>query len=122
MLIKLDDMYAMVRETPRAEATLILLLLTSVNIIAVFGLLDIFIKMPVLPGKKIYGMLLFTPIAAINFLLIFYKQRYKKIEAKLSPVWKEEKGKNILITILYIIFTVIFFIVSAQYAKNHSIR
>ena len=115
-------MYSMVRETPRAEATLILLLLTSVNVIAIFGLLDVFIKMPALPEKKSYVMLLFTPIVAINFLLIFYKQRYKKIEAKLSPVWKEEKGKNILITISYIIFTVIFFILSAQYAKNHLIK
>jgi len=122
MTLRLASMFSMERETPRTEVALMLLLLTGLNIIPAVFLLCMFTGMPVLSGKKVYVMIMLSPIVAINFLLIFYKQRYKKIEERLSPKWNADKSKNILITVLYIIFTIAFFCLSVQYIKNHSIK
>jgi hypothetical protein len=121
-LLKIDDVFSMQRETPRAETALILTILTGFNVITVLALLSEFIGMPVLSGKKIYVMLVLSPIAFLNFLLIFYKQRYKKIEVKLLPRWKETKNKNILFAVGYIIFTIAFFCLTIQYIKNHPLK
>jgi hypothetical protein len=120
MTIRLDDLFEAERETPRAEVVLILSFFTGVNFITVFGLLGFFIGKPVFPEKKIYMMVMLLPIVALNFQAIFYKKRYRKIEEKLLPAWKHEKRKNILITILYIIFSVLFFCGSIAYFKNHA--
>jgi len=119
LLLKLSDMYSMIRETPREETVLILIILTSINAISLFGFLDLWIEMPVIPEGKSFGMLLFLPIVILNFLAIFNKKRFNKIEAKLSPVWKEQKGKNILLTITYIGLTIALFIFSALFSKNY---
>ena len=121
-LLKLDDMFSIQRETPRAETGLILTILTGFNVITVLAILSEFIGTPVLSGKKIYVMLVLSPVAFLNFLLIFYKQRYKKIEEKLLPIWKETKNKNILIAVGYIIFTIAFFCLTIQYIKNHPLK
>lgn len=122
MLLKLDDMFSMQRETPRAETALILSILTGFNVITILALLTEFMGMPVFSAKKIYVMLMLSPVVFINLLLIFYKQRYKEIEEKLLPTWKETKGKNILIAVAYIVFTVAFFCLTIQYIKNHPTR
>src|SRR5665647_796235 len=112
MTLKLADMFSVERETPRTEVVLMLSLLTAINIITILGLLGVFIGKSVFPDKKIYGMIMLSPIVALNFLSIFYKQRYKKIEEDLLPEWSTEKNKNILITVLYIIFTIAFFMLT----------
>lgn len=122
MLLKLDDMFSMQRETPRAETALILSILTGFNVITVLALLTEFMGMPVFSAKKIYIMLMLSPVVFINLLLIFYKQRYKKVEEKLLPTWKEMKSKNILIAVAYIVFTVAFFCLTIQYIKSHPIK
>lgn len=122
MTLKLADMFSIERETPRTEVVLILSLLTAINIITIFGLLGLFMGKSFFSDKKIYVMIMLSPIVVLNFLLIFYKQRYKKIEVNLSPTWKNEKSKNILITILYIIFTIVFFCLSVEYIKNHALK
>ena len=121
-LLKLDDVFSMQRETPRAETVLILSILTGFNVITVLALLTEFIGMPVFSGKKIYVMLILSPIVFVNLLLIFYKQRYKEIEEKQIPRWKETKNKNILIAVGYIVFTVVFFCLTIQYIKDHPIK
>ena len=113
-------MFSTQRETPRAETALILSILTGFNVITVLTLLTEFVGMPVFFAKKIYIMLTLSPVVIINLLLVFYKQRYKKVEEKLLPMWKETKSKNILIAIAYIVFTVVFFCLTIQYIKNHS--
>jgi hypothetical protein len=122
ILLKLDDIFSTQRETPRAETALILTVLTGLNVITILALLTKFIGMPVFSGKKIYVMLILSPIVFINLLLIFYKQRYKKVEEKQLTRWTETKNKNILIAVGYIIFTVAFFCVTIQYIKNHPIK
>ena len=121
-LLKLDDLFSMQRETPRTEAALILSILTGFNVITVLALFTKFMGMPVFAGKKIYWMLILSPIVLINLLLIFYKQRYKKIEEKLLLKWKETKSKNILIAVGYIIFTLGFFCLTIQYFKAPPIK
>jgi SNF family Na+-dependent transporter len=122
MTLKLADMFSTERETPRTEVVLILSFFTGINIITIFGLSGVFLERSVFSDKKIYVMIMLFPIVALNFLLIFYKQRYKKIEKNLLPTWESEKSKNIWITILYIIFTVIFFCLSVEYIKNHALK
>lgn len=122
LLLKLDDMFSMQRETPRAETALILSILTGFNVVTVLALLTEFMGMPVFSTRKIYIMLMLSPVVFVNLLLIFYKQRYKKVEEKLLPMWKETKSKNILIAIAYIVFTVAFFCLTIQYIKNHPMR
>lgn len=121
MTLKLADMFSMERETPRTEVVLMLSLLTAINIITILGLLGVFIGKSVFPDKKNYLMIMLSPIVALNFLSIFYKQRYKKIEEDLLPQWSTEKNKNILITVLYIVFTIAFFMLTLQDIKNHAI-
>ncbi|MBS1653281.1 MAG: hypothetical protein JSU05_00425 [Bacteroidetes bacterium] len=122
LLLKLDDMFSMQRETPRAETALILSILTGFNVITVLALLTEFMGVPVFSAKKIYIMLMLSPVVFINLLLIFYKKRYKKVEEKLLPMWKETKSKNILIAIGYIVFTVVFFCLTIQYIKSNPMR
>lgn len=122
MTLKIADMFSTERKTPRAEVALMLLLLTGINIIPALFLLSIFTGMPVLSGKKVYVMIMLSPLVVLNFSLIFYKQRYKKIEEKLSLTWQNEKSKNILITVFYLIFTVVFFCLSLEYIKNHALK
>lgn len=121
LLLKLDDMFSMQRETPRAETALILSILTGFNVITVLALLTEFMGVPVFSAKKIYIMLMLSPVVFINLLLIFYKKRYKKVEEKLLPMWKETKSKNILIAIGYIVFTVVFFCLTIQYIKSNPV-
>lgn len=122
LLLKLDDMFSMQRETPRAETALILSILTGFNAITILALLTEFIGMPVFSAKKIYIMVMLSPVVFANLLLIFYKQRYKKIEEKLLPTWKQTKNNNIFIAVSYIVFTIAFFCLTIQYIKNHSIK
>lgn len=109
MILKLADMFSTVNDTPRIEAVLILSFLTTINFITIFGLIGSFVGESLFLNNKIYVMLELSPIVGLNFLLIFYKHRYKKIESGLLANWKKEKTKNILITVLYIIFTITFF-------------
>ena len=120
-LLKVDDLFSMKRETPRVETALILTILTGFNAITILALLSEFIGMQILAGKKIYVMLILSPIVFINMLLIFYMQRYKKIEEKQLLRWTEAKNKNILIAIGYIIITVAFFCLAIQYIKYHPV-
>lgn len=122
MLVKLDHMFSMQRETPRAETALILSILTGFNVITILALLTEFTGMPVFSAKEIYIMLMLSPVVFINLLLIFYKQRYKKIEEKLLPAWKEMKSKNILMAVAYVVFTVAFFFLTILYIKSHPIK
>jgi len=70
----------MERETPRSEAVLMLSLLTMFNVVPALFLISFFMKVPTFSGKKVYIMIALLPVVAFNFLLIFYKQRYKKVE------------------------------------------
>jgi|SRR6185312_7328702 len=112
--LKLADMFSTENETPRIEAVLILSFLTTINFITIFGLIGSFVGESLFSNNKIYVMIGLSPIVGLNFLLIFYKHRYKKIESGLLPNWKKEKNKNIFITVLYIIFTIAFFMFSIQ--------
>jgi hypothetical protein len=118
-LLKLDDLFSMQRETPRVETALILTILTGFNVITILGLLSEFLGTSILSGKKVYVMLILSPIVFINLLLVFYKKRYKKVEEKLSLEWKAAKNKNILLALGYIIVTVTFFCLTIQYIKYH---
>ena len=118
MILKLADMFDTVNDTPRSEAVLILSFLTGINLISIIGLIESFIGMSLLPNKKIYTMLVLSPIVAFNFLFIFYKNRYEKIESDFLPNWKKEKIKNIFIMVMYIIFTITFFMLSVYYIKH----
>lgn len=120
MLLKLDDWFSMERETPRAETTLILFAFTSVNAISIVGIINIFIGLPTLPKGKIYGMLSFVPLVVINLLLVFYKQRFKKIEEELEPIWKQKKRKYVLFTLLYVILTIALFFFSMEFARRNN--
>ena len=62
MLLKLDDMFSMQRETPRAETALILSILTGFNVITILALLTEFMGMSVFSAKKIYIMLMLSPV------------------------------------------------------------
>lgn len=115
MTLKLADMFEMKRETPRTEVALMLSLLTAFNIIPIIFLFSFLTRVPVFSGKKIYIMIALLPIALFNFLMIFYKNRYKDIEEDLSARWGKEKRRNILITIFYIVLTVIFLWLSLRF-------
>lgn len=52
LLLKLDDMFSMQRETPRAETALILSILTGFNVVTVLALLTEFMGMPVFSTRK----------------------------------------------------------------------
>jgi hypothetical protein len=119
MILKLADMFSTDNETPRIEAVLILSFLTTLNVVTFFGLISTFIGESILSNNKLYVMLELSPVFGINFLLIFYKRQYQKIESDLQPGWKKEKIKNIVITIGYIIFTVAFFMLSIEWIKRH---
>jgi hypothetical protein len=119
MILKLADMFSTDNETPRIEAVLILSFLTTLNVVTFFGLISTFIGESILSNNKLYVMLELSPVFGINFLLIFYKRQYQKIESALQPGWKKEKRKNIVITIGYIIFTVAFFMLSIEWIKRH---
>jgi hypothetical protein len=110
MLLRLDAMFSTQRETPRAETAIILSILTGFNLITVLALLAEFIDVSFFSAKKIYIMLMLSPIAFINFLLIFYKQRYKQVEQKLFLTWGKMKRRNIFISLVYIIFSIGFFV------------
>lgn len=121
MTLKLADIFEMESETPRTEAVLILSFFTSINLITIFGLIGAFIGESLFSNEKMYVMLTLSPIVGFNFLFIFYKQRYKKIESGLLPSWKKEKNKNIFITVMYLIFTITFFMLSIEYIKRHAL-
>jgi len=118
ILLKLGDMFEMKRETPRSEAVLMLSLLTMLNVVPVLFLISYLTNTPFFSGKKIYIMIALLPIVILNFLLIFYRNRYRIIEERLAPKWAEEKRRNILITIMYIVFTFIFIWVSLILIKG----
>ena len=122
MILKLADLFDIDRESPRTEVALILSFLTAVNIITIFGLLSAFTGESIISGKKLYVMIMLSPIVVLNFLFIFYNHRYKKIEEKLSSTWKTEKRKNILIMLLYVSFTIACFCLSVGYIKSHSLK
>lgn len=119
MLLKLDNIFSMQRETPRTETALILSFLICINVVTVRALFTVFMGMPIFAVEKIYVMLMLSPIVFINFFLIFYKHRYKKIEEEFFLSWKEKKIKNIVISALYVIFTVTFFCLTIKYIKYH---
>ena len=121
MILKVANMFDTESETPRSEVALVLSLLTGINIITIVGLVEVFIERSVFPEQKVYVMIILSPIVFVNFLLIFYKHRYKKVEENLSLGWRQDKSKNILITALYILITVVFFFLSVEYIKNHSL-
>ena len=118
VVLKLGDMFDMERETPRSEAVIMLSLLTMFNVVPVLFLISLFTGVPTFSGKKVYIMIALLPVVAFNFLLIFYKGRYRIIEEKLAPKWVEEKRKNILITVLYVIFTFLFLWFSLKLIKG----
>ena len=122
LTLKVADMFEIERETPRAEVALTLSLLTGINIITILGLLGALLGKPILPEEKIHVMMILSPIVALNFLLIFYKKRYKKTEDNFSSAWNNEKKGNILLTIFYMLSTIIFFCLLIHYRKNHAIH
>jgi len=70
MTLKLADMFSMEKESPRTEVVLMLSLFTAVNILTIFGLLGVFTGKSVFSDKKIYVMIMLSPIVVLNFLLI----------------------------------------------------
>ena len=121
VILKLADMFSTVNDSPRIEAVLILSFLTAINFITIFGIIGMSIGESLISNNKIYVMLGLSPIIGINFLLIFYKHRYEKIENGLRPNWKKEKRKNSFITVMYIIFTIVFFMLSIEAYKRHAL-
>ena len=118
LTLKVADMFSIERETPRTEVALMLSLLIGINIITILGLLGALLGKPILPEEKIYVMMTLSPIVTFNFLLIFYKKRYKKIEDNFSSSWNYEKKGNILLTIFYMLSTIIFFCLSIYCLYN----
>jgi uncharacterized membrane protein len=122
MVLKLANIFDMERETPRTEAVLVLSLLTAFNIIPIIFLVSSFTKEPVFSGKKISIMIMLLPVVLLNFLLIFYRDRYKDIEERLSAKWDEEKRRNIIITLLYILFTAVFLLAALKYISGRGVE
>ena len=108
IILKFSDLLEIERESPRSEAVLMLSLFIMLDFVAALFLISHFTRIPTFSGKKIYIILAFLPIVAFNFLVIFYKGRYRIIENKLSRNWDKEKRMNVLITVLYFIITFLF--------------
>ena len=106
-------------DIPRSNTAILLTLLTGLNVVGVLTLLSSIIGSDIITGSKIQSIFIGIFVVAFNFCLIFYKRRYKKIEDKLSATWSTDKYKNILLTLLYIIFTTLFLIFSFKYARSH---
>jgi uncharacterized protein with PQ loop repeat len=104
-------------DIPRTSAALFLSLFIGLNILAILGFLAIITGKVIIINSKAYTIVAMAVVIALNFLLLFYKRRYKKIEVYLSTSWNKEKYKSILTTVSYIIFTAVFLWLSIKYIK-----
>src|ERR1700694_844514 len=121
MILNLGEAYEMKADIPRTKVALILSLFTGINLTALIGLLSVAMGKFIIINSVISTIVVGAFIITLNFLLIFYKDRYKEVEDDLSTSWSNEKNKNILITVVYVIFTIIFLWLSIRCIKDHPI-
>lgn len=119
MILRLTNIFEMEEEMPRINAVLMLSLLTTLNIIPILFLISTLTEASIFSGSKIRIMIALFPIIAFNYLLIFYKSRYKRIEEYLSAKWNKEKVRNILITFFYLLCTGIILWFSLRTSKGN---
>ncbi len=108
-------------DIPRPNVAILLSLFIGLNILAVVSLLSVTTGKFIIINSKVYTVIVMAAIIGLNFFLIFYRKRYKHVEASLSSTWSQEKNKNIILTTLYIIATAIFVWLSLRYIKNNPI-
>lgn len=122
MVLRLASMFSMTTDIPRARAVLILAILNGISFMAVLGVLSASMGTPILIDSRTKTLIAAGVIIALNFTLIFYKQRYKKVEAILSQTWSRDKRKNIFITIAYLVITIVFVWLSIRYVMNNTFK
>lgn len=120
MILRLASMFSMATDLPRTRVVLILAIIHGISFIAVFGVLSAITGTAILIDSRTKTVIAAGVIIALNFFLIFYRDRYKKVEAALSLTWSREKNKNIFITVAYIIITAVFVWLSIRYVMNHT--
>lgn len=107
---------------PRFNVVILLSLFTMLNLSAVLAFIMAFTRKIFIVNNTVLSVIFAVAILCFNIYMIQYKKRYYKHEAILSKTWVEEKTKNILITISYIIFTFIFIGCSLYYIKGNPIN
>lgn len=108
-------------DMPRLNAAILISICTMLNAIAAIGFLIAVTGKVIIVQSKVYTGIVATLLLLLNISLIFYKKRYRAVEATLAASWTEHKAKNVLITLIYIVFTTVFVIISIRYIKSNPI-
>ena len=106
-------------DSPRFTATLILSLFTFFNFLTVVMFLFITIKNK-FNINNIVGVILLFGFLALNWFVV-NKKRGKEVEYKLSEDWEKEWNKNLLLTVSYLILSILFIGLSFYYAHKYPI-
>lgn len=122
MILRLANIFSMTTDLPRTRVVLILAIFNGINFMAVLGIISAVTETAIIIDSRTQTLVAAGVIIVLNFFLIFYKQRYKKVEAVLSATWSKERSKNIFITIAYIMLTAVFVWLSIRYIMNNTLR
>lgn len=108
MVLKLANIFSATTDLPRTRVVIVMALFSGINFVTILSVLSSVLQKKTIIDSKIYTIVGVAAIVTLNFLAVFYKQRYKKVEACLSVSWDKEKNKSILITAAYLLATIIF--------------
>lgn len=73
-------------------------------------------------NSTIQGVIFALFNLGVNAYIIFYGKRYNEIESELSPIWKKNKSKNILLTLAFVVCSIAVISFSIMYIKEHPLK
>jgi len=122
MVLRLASAYSMTTDMPRTRAVLIMSIFNCINFVAILGIISAMMGKPVFINSTLQTVIAAGIVIALNFVLIFYRERYKKIESVLSTTWSKEKTKNMFITGTYIVATIFFVWLAVRYVLSNTFQ
>lgn len=107
MQIKVNDLYEMETETSSAafNAVLRISMVSGMNILTISLIAQLLTKAPILSfiaHHKTYVIIIALLNFIVNYFLLMYNGKYKKIIAEFANASLSEKRKNKLVTLTYL--------------------
>jgi|GEM_PF-5847043 len=106
-------------DSPRFTAILILSLFLFFNLLTIFLFFIVTLKIQFSINRAV-GVILMLGLLALNWYTI-NKKLGKEVEYALSKAWQKEWNKNILITLGYLILSILLIGLSFYYAQTNPI-
>ena len=109
-------------DSPRYNVVLLMSLFQIMNVVTIMVFLSISIRKNLFVANKFQNILFIIVVICFNWYMVLYKKKYIKNEERLLNSWSEERNKNILITIGYIMITIFLVFFSFYCADQNPLK